>query len=335
MPVIESASLAPDLKICRILNGMWQVSGAHGAINPDLAVDSMITYHDLGLTSWDMADIYGPAEILFGKFRSAIAARNDDCLSQITALTKFVPNPGPMTKSIVESAVDRSRTRMNVSAIDAIQFHWWDYSDERYLDAMRCLADLKDDGKVRHIGLTNFDTARMDAMSDNGLEFVSNQIQYSIIDQRPLVQMTAFCSKNNVGLLAYGTLAGGLLSEKYLKAPEPKRADLYTASLQKYKNMIDAWGGWSLFQNLLAVLDDVAKKHHVQIPTVAIRYILDKPCVSGVIVGARLGISDHASENLAAFDLKLDSDDRARIDEFSSNCNDLYSLIGDCGDEYR
>lgn len=332
---IDYAFLAPDLKICRILNGMWQVSGAHGPIDSDLAVDSMVSYHDLGFTSWDMADIYGPAESIFGRFRRKIAARNDDHLSQITALTKFVPNPGPMTKSVVEDAVDKSLAKMNVSAIDAIQFHWWDYGDERYLDAMRHLSDLQDGGKIRHIALTNFDTIRMRIMSENGFKFVSNQVQYSIIDQRPLVHMTEFCRKHHVGLLTYGTLAGGLLSEKYLRQPEPTRADLHTASLQKYKNMVDAWGGWGLFQKLLAVLDDVAKKHHTKIPAVATRYILDKPCVSGVIIGARLGVSDHAHENLAAFDLTLDSDDFGRIDEFSSTCNDLYGMIGDCGDEYR
>lgn len=335
MSGIDSTFLAPDLKICRILNGMWQVSGAHGHIDPDLAVDSMVSYHDLGFTSWDMADIYGPAESIFGKFRRKIAARNDDDLSQITALTKFVPNPGPMTRQVVENAVEKSLAKMNVSVLDAIQFHWWDYGDERYLDAMRHLSELQDEGKIRHVALTNFDTLRMRIMSENGFKFVSNQVQYSIIDQRPLAHMTEFCRKNHVGLLTYGTLAGGLLSEKYLGQPEPTRADLYTASLQKYKNMVDAWGGWELFQKLLVVLDDVAKKHQTKIPAVATRYILDKPCVSGVIIGARLGVSDHARENLAAFDLTLDSVDLDRLDEFSSTCNDLYGMIGDCGDEYR
>ena len=74
-------------------------------------------------------------------------------------------------------------------------------------------------------------------------------------------------------LLAYGTLLGGLLSEKYLGRPEPGRSELDTASLRKYKNMIDAWGGWSLFQELLAALKQIADKHRVSIANVGVRYI--------------------------------------------------------------
>jgi aryl-alcohol dehydrogenase-like predicted oxidoreductase len=61
--------LAPDLTICRIVNGMWQVAGGHGYIDHKLAIEDMVRYHDAGFTSWDLADIYGPAEDLIGDFR--------------------------------------------------------------------------------------------------------------------------------------------------------------------------------------------------------------------------------------------------------------------------
>ena len=61
--------LAPDLAICRIVNGMWQVAGGHGQIDRELAVEDMMRYHDAGFTSWDLADIYGPAEDFVGQFR--------------------------------------------------------------------------------------------------------------------------------------------------------------------------------------------------------------------------------------------------------------------------
>ena len=66
---MEFCQLAPNLKICRILNGMWQVAGAHGRINPQAAVEEMRKYHDAGFTTWDLADIYGPAEDFIGDFR--------------------------------------------------------------------------------------------------------------------------------------------------------------------------------------------------------------------------------------------------------------------------
>ena len=332
----KTYQLTSDLQICRILNGMWQVAGGHGQIDPESAISEMFSYHDSGFTTWDMADIYGPAEEYIGEFRRRIAKkRGEDELDKMQALTKFVPNPGPMTRSIVEHYIDKSIRRMNVKAIDLVQFHWWDYNDTSYLDALHHLSKLLDDGKIRHVGLTNFDTERLEIMVENGFKLVSNQIQYSIIDQRPKVKMTPFCQKNNIKLLAYGTLLGGFLSENYKEKPEPTRSQLYTASLQKYKNMIDTWGGWALFQDLLAVLDDIAKKHHVSIANVATRYVLDKPIVAGVIIGVRLGIAEHKSDNARVFSLNLDKDDNEKISSVTSRSQDLFSSIGDCGDEYR
>jgi len=68
---------------------------------------------------------------------------------------------------------------------------------------------------------------------------------------------------------------------------------------------------------------------------VATRYVLDKPAVAGVIVGARLGISDHLEDNAKVFDDSLDQDDLLQIDELSDRSRDLMKIIGDCGDEYR
>jgi len=332
----KTYQLTSDLQICRILNGMWQVAGGHGQINPESAISEMPSYHDSGFTTWDMADIYGPAEEYIGEFRRRLAKKKgEDELDKMQALTKFVPNPGPMTRSIVEHYIDKSIRRMNVKAIDVLQFHWWDYNDTSYLDALHHLSKLRDDGKIRNVGLTNFDTERIEIMVENGFKLVSNQVQYSIIDQRPKVKMTPFCQKHDIKLLGYGTLLGGFLSEKYLGKPEPTRPQLDTLSLQKYKNMIDAWGGWALFQELLTVLGDIAKKHHVSIANVATRYILDKPKVAGVIIGVRLGIVEHMAENCCVFDMKLDSDDNDKIKAIICKSQDLFVLIGDCGDEYR
>ena len=97
-------------------------------------------------------------------------------------------------------------------------------------------------------------------MIEDGHNIVSNQVQYSILDQRPQKMMTPFFAKYGIKILSYGTLLGGFFSEKYLGIDEPHRGDLTTSSLQKYKNMIDAWGGWQLFQELLFVLNSIAEK---------------------------------------------------------------------------
>ena len=325
--------LTPDLQISRVLNGMWQVAGGHGQIDQESAISEMLQFHHDGFTTWDMADIYGPAEEFLGEFRKRLGKETE--LSKSQALTKFVPNPGPMTRSIVEHYIDMSIRRMNVKSIDILQFHWWDYNDTNYIEALHHLSKLRDEGKIKHLGLTNFDTERIEIIVKQGFKLVSNQVQYSILDQRPEIKMVPFCQKYNIKLITYGTLLGGFLSEKYIGGPEPVRSDLNTLSLQKYKNMIDAWGGWNLFQELLVILDNIAKKHDTSVANVAIRFILDNPVVAGVIIGVRLGISEHREDNVKVFSLNLDSEDNAKIKSVVSKANDLFDKIGDCGSEYR
>ena len=245
------------------------------------------------------------------------------------------PQPGPMTRSVVEQAVEVSLRRMGTNCLDLLQFHWWDYQDESYLDALSHLADLRDEGKIRHVALTNFDTERLKRITAHGIKVVSNQVQFSLVDRRPDVEMVRFCLDQGIHLLAYGTLCGGLLSDKYLGAPEPSRAALNTASLSKYKQMVDAWGGWELFQELLRVLKTLGDKHQVNIANVAVRYVLDRPAVAGAIVGVRLGVSEHRADSAKVFAFSLDPSELDQIDAVLSRSRDLYQIIGDCGDEYR
>jgi aryl-alcohol dehydrogenase-like predicted oxidoreductase len=329
--------LAPDLTICRILNGMWQVAGGHGYIDHELAMADMIRYHDAGFTTWDLADIYGPAEDFIGEFRRRLLTleKGKEELDRIQALTKWVPQPGRITRSIVKENIERSLRRMSVSSLDLLQFHWWDYNNPYYMDALKYLSELRDEGIIKHIGITNFDTERMQIMIDSNLQIVSNQVQYSIIDRRPEVKMIPFCMEHNISLLAYGSICGGLMSERYLGRIEPSAAELNTSSLRKYKQMIDAWGGWNLFQELLSTLKRIAQKYNVSIANVAIRYILDKSTVAGVIIGVRLGIVDHRNNNMQVFNFSLDKTDCDAIDSVCTKSNNLFEIIGDCGDEYR
>jgi len=315
---------------------MWQVSGAHGYINKEKAIKSMNLHVDNGFITWDLADHYGPAEDFVKIFREQRdKEQKDPSLEDMNFFTKWVPRPQKITRDIVYNAINISRRRMGMNSLDMLQFHWWDYQDKNYLKAMAYLDDLRKEGIISTLGLTNFDTKHTEEFLKMGINIVSNQVQYSLIDRRPEQLMARLCKKYNLKLLAYGTLCGGLLSEKFLNRSEPDEDQLYTASLYKYKNMIDRWGDWKLFQELLNTLKKIALKYKVSIANVAVRYVLENPIVGGAIIGVRLGISEHIEQNSRIFKFSLNQDDIEDINRVLSKSKDLLHIIGDCGDEYR
>lgn len=331
---MEYSKIGKDLTISKLVTGMWQLSGAHGYVpTTSSVIAAMKGYTDSGVTTFDLADHYGDAEVLVGEFRKHVGKSFSD--SHFQFLTKWVPRPGPMSKKVVEDAVDRSLKRMQCDRLDLLQFHWWDYNDKRYLDAIGHLQDLVEQGKILCLGLTNFDTKHLRSLLDQGIRICSNQVQFSVLDQRPLVEMVKYCHQNGIGILAYGTLCGGFLSEKYVGLPEPSRRALDTASLAKYYQMIRVWGGWGLFQELLFVLKEIGEKYGVGLSQVAIRFVLEQHAVAGVLVGCRLGLSDHLKDNLKVFQFQLNKEDYEKIHSVTNKANDLYRVIGDCGDEYR
>jgi enamine deaminase RidA (YjgF/YER057c/UK114 family) len=165
-----------------------------------------------------------------------------------------------------------------------------------------------------------------------GISIVSNQVCYSLLDQRASQQMTSTCLKHNIKLLAFGTVAGGFFSEKWLGVKEPVLNESLTWSQMKYKRYIDAAGGWQWYQKLLQTLHEIAQNHKVSIATIASAYIKNQPAVGGVIIGARMGASEHIIENKKIFETSLSQDEQKNIQNILSLGN---KIPGDCGDEYR
>lgn len=328
--IVERYELAPGLSISRVLTGLWQIADMErdgAALNPEATAALMAPYADAGFTTFDMADHYGSAEIIAGRFRQTRASPQS-----VELLTKWVPTPGPITRNEVRAAVQRSLDRLQIGAIDLLQFHAWNYADPRWLDCLLWLQELKEQRLIRHLGLTNFDTAHLRIAVNSGIDVVSNQVCFSLIDRRPQQRMIELCLQYNVKLLCYGTVAGGLLSERWLGKPEPAVNTLATWSQMKYKRFIDAAGGWEKFQHLLHIVDEVARQYNVSMANIACRYILEQPAVGGIIIGARLGERQHVDENLRLFQFTLDEASRTLINAAMAK---LQPIPGDCGDEYR
>jgi aryl-alcohol dehydrogenase-like predicted oxidoreductase/enamine deaminase RidA (YjgF/YER057c/UK114 family) len=328
--VVERAELAPGLSVSRVLTGLWQIAdmerGGRG-LKLDAAAAAMAPYVAAGLTSFDMADHYGSAEDIAGLYltRRGSAPRPE-------LITKWVPKPGPVTRDDVRSAVQRSLTRLRSDAIDLLQFHAWSYADPRWLDCLFWLQELKGEGLIRHLGLTNFDTAHLRLAVKSGIEVVSNQVCFSLVDRRPLTGMTAACAELGVKLLAYGTLAGGFLSGRWLGSPEPDWERLETWSQMKYGRFIREAGGWEVLQGLVRAAASVARRQGVPLAAVACRYVLEQPAVAGIIVGARLGEREHIADTVRVFEFRLEDEDERELEAAVAR---LRPIPGACGDEYR
>ncbi|TIV81311.1 MAG: aldo/keto reductase [Mesorhizobium sp.] len=306
--------LATGYTISRVIRGGWQLAGGHGAIDREQAVADLIATLDAGIFTYDCADIYTGVEELFGAARLRLAnERGLDAAARMKVHTKLVPDLerlAGISRDYIRSIVDQSLRRLKTERIDLVQFHWWDYAQPRYVEAMAWLDELRREGKVRNLGTTNFDTPRLAEILAAGIPLVSQQLQYSVLDQRPADRLAALAARNGVGFLCYGSVAGGFLSDRWLGAAEPA-TPLENRSLVKYKLIIDDFGGWDLFQQLLRALKTAGDRHGVDIATIASAWVLEQPQVAAVIVGARN--QAHARANAAIMDVQLSPDDKATI----------------------
>jgi aryl-alcohol dehydrogenase-like predicted oxidoreductase/enamine deaminase RidA (YjgF/YER057c/UK114 family) len=322
---METIRFADDLEMSRILTGLWQVADQerHGPLDLATAAQDLAAYAAAGFSTFDMADHYGSAELIAGRVLASARPRP-------LAFTKWCPEPGPMTAEIVRAGVDERRRRLGVATVDLLQLHWWTFEHPAWLDALHELAALKDAGAITAIGVTNFDAAHLALAAADGVPLATNQVSFSLLDRRAAGPLAEVCARTGTRLLAYGTLAGGFLSERFVGVPEP--AEMPDWSRMKYRRFIDAAGGWDAFQGVLGAAAAIAEKHGVSIANVATRWVLDQPHVAGVIVGARLGEREHRADNLKVFSFALDDEDRARLDEAFGGTR---PIPGDCGDEYR
>src|ERR1700694_3437247 len=173
---IERRALAPGLEISRVLTGLWQIADMErDGRTLDLAATAAEMGPDVeaGFTTFDMADHYGSAEDVAG-----LRGRG------VQLLTKWVPKPGKVTREDARVAVQRSLRRLRRERIDLLQFHAWRFSDPQWLDCLFWLQELKREGLIGQLGVTNFDTAHLRVALLSGIELVSNQVSFSLLDTR-------------------------------------------------------------------------------------------------------------------------------------------------------
>jgi aryl-alcohol dehydrogenase-like predicted oxidoreductase len=328
--MIPRVSLADGYDISRIIKGGWHLAGDHGPIDREQALADMAAFVEAGITTFDCADIYTGVEQMIGDFRRGFPA----LAGHVQVHTKFVPDLSDLPyvdRRYVETIIDRSLVRLGVERVDVVQFHWWDFAVPGAVETALELDRLRRAGKIAHIGVTNFDVPHLAELIDADIPVLSHQLQYSLADDRPNHGMVDYCRANGIALLCYGTVCGGFLSERWLGEAEPAIGGFTNRSLIKYKLILDDFGGWSLFQELLSALARIAAKHETDIASVASRAILDRDGVAATIVGATNAA--HLTAHAAIGALRLDADDLASIAAVTERrrgpAGDVYGLERD------
>lgn len=331
---MERIELQPGYSISRVIKGGWHLAGGHGSIDERQAIEDMRAFVKAGITTFDCADIYTGVEELIGRFLKQYRAElTTGELSAVQVHTKYVPDYDKLDSlsfADTQRVIDRSLERLGVERLDLVQFCWWDYQFPKYVEAATHLAALQQEGKIRHIGVTNFDAAHLKEILEAGVSVASNQVQYSVLDHRPERDMEALAIAHNIPFLCYGTVAGGFLSDRYLNTSDPT-PPLENRSLIKYRLIIDEFGGYESFQNALQTLRNIADKYKTDIAGIASRYMLQKPKVAAVIIGVRNRNHLAALQELSDFELQQEDMEAIRelVDKSAGPNGPVYDLERD------
>ncbi len=314
-----------------VIQGCWQLSSGHSGNGQSEAavLDLLMDRARAGYCTFDCADIYLGVEELLASVRQRLEPEG----IEIRVHTKLVPDLTSLAdfgESQVQAAIDSSLRRQRVDRLDLVQFHWWDFEVPGYVEAAQALVAQRDAGKIREIGVTNFGTRELAQLLDAGVPIVSNQVQYSLLDRRPERSLVDLARTRDVRLLAYGSLAGGFLSDSWLGREDPKLETLANRSLVKYRLIVEEVGGWTTFQGLLATLATVASRHEVDIATLSSRWVLEREAVAAVIIGVS---PRHDLEGDRLLGLHLSDDDRGDIESALASLRrvpgELYELERD------
>ena len=192
MSDVARVELAPGYSISSVINGCWQLTPDHGG-GPGSEKKTHKIFAELveyGFTTFDCADIYIGVEETLGRFRRSLPDGD-----KVQIHTKYAANKESLhelTNEKIDAAVDRSLRRLGVERLDLLQYHWWNYDVSGLDNLTERLVRAQQAGKIRLLGLTNFNTAHVQEIVATGADIVSLQAQYSLLDRRPEKTMASF-----------------------------------------------------------------------------------------------------------------------------------------------
>ena len=276
--------------------GAWPVGGGMGRMEESEAIRTVRGAIDAGVTLVDTAQAYGPSESVVGK------ALRDGYRERCFLATKV---SGDYSPAAVRAAMENSLRALGVDHVDLYQVHSWRGERDPIEATMAALARLQEEGKTRHLGVSNFNAAQMQAAAAVA-PFVSSQPRYNMLDREIEAVDLPWCEANGVGNLAHSPLAKGLLTGRYAPGHVFPEDDERTRS-PRFQG--------ELFGRYCAVagrLGEVAADKGLTLVQMAIAWCLRQPAVSCVLVGAKS--PEQVREHLGAAEVSFDAGELARVE---------------------
>ena len=298
------------IEISAIIFGGWQ-AGKSGwtSINDDDTVAAHRAAFDSGITTFDTAEAYGE-----GYSERILAQALGDKRDQIVIATKvFAHN---LKREKVFEACERSLKNLGTDRIDLYQIHWPSGSFGSDVvpieETMGALNELKQQGKIRAIGVSNFSRAQIEEAAQHG-RVDSLQPPYSLFWRQVEADAAPYCVDNKISIIAYSPLAQGLLTGKFERGHKFEEGD------NRAGNKLFQGENYDRALNALDKLRPLADKYGVTVGQLSLGWLIAQPMTSA-IVGARN--AEQATQNAVAGDVEIDEDDLETIDEIGRTVTD-------------
>lgn len=299
-----------EIYITPIIMGTWQAGKRMWVgIEDAETVKAMREAFEAGITTFDTAEVYGE-----GHSEQIIAEALSDVRSQVVYASKVFANH--LKYDLVIEACDRSLKNLNTDYIDLYQIHWpsgtWNSEVVPIAETMSALNKLKEQGKIRAIGVSNFSRAQIEEAAQYG-RIDSLQPPYSLFWRWVEKDAMSYCVDNSISILAYSSLAQGILTGKF--GPEHK----FEEGDHRAKNKLFQPQNYERIQAALNQLRPIADRHQISLGNLALAWLISQP-QTNAIVGARHG--EQAAENAQAAVVKLSAEDLKEIDAIGRTVTD-------------
>ena len=308
---METRSLGTsDVQITPILMGTWQAGKAGWVgIEDEQTIKAIRNAYEAGITTVDTAEVYGS-----GYSEQIVAKALSDVRDKVVYATKVFANQ--LQYEQVIEACDRSLTNLNTDYIDLYQIHWPSGSFNSEVvpisETMSALNKLKEQGKIRSIGVSNFSYTQLEEASKYG-RIDSLQPPYSLFWRQVESDAMPYCIEHNISVLAYSPLAQGILTGKFGLEHQFGKGDI------RAKNKLFQGENYQRAQIALAELRPIAKSHNCSLAQLALAWLIAQP-QTNAIAGARN--AEQAEDNAQATSVTLSPDELTEIDRIGRQVTD-------------